>query len=121
MKLERPVIEPDRVVPYLLEEATHGPELWNQQSYLARVLHFDGAAGITDEGIGPLQHFVDAGGSDGVAITVETDGTGDIHPALYIRKNGTTEERLLPSNALHEFATSEHHAELTSALKQLID
>src|SRR5437879_3656787 len=121
VKIERPSVESDRVVPYLLDEATYAPELWNQQSYLVRVLHFDRARGITDEGILPLQHFVDAGGSDGVAITIETDGTGDIHPALYLRKGGSTEEKLLPSNPLNDFSTSEHHAELTSALKPLID
>jgi thioredoxin reductase len=121
VKVERPAIERDRVVPYLLDEATRAPELWNQQSYLARVLQFDRARGITDEGIVPLQHFVDTQGPDAVAITVETDGTGDIHPALYVRREGTTEERILPSNPLHDFATSEHHAELTGALKPLID
>jgi thioredoxin reductase len=121
VKVERPAVQPDRVVPYLLDEATKAPELWNQQSYLARVLQFDRARGITDQGILPLQHFVDAGGPDAVAITVETDGTGDIHPALYIRSEGATEERILPSDPLHDFATSEHHAELTGALKPLID
>jgi len=121
VKVERPFVERDQVVPYLLDEATNAPELWNQQSYLARVLQFDGARGITDEGIVPLQHFVDTAGSDAVAITVETDGTGDIHPALYVRRAGTTEERILSSNPLHDFATSEHHAELTGALKPLID
>jgi len=121
VKIERPSVEPGHVVPYLLDEATNAPELWNQQSYLARVLNVDRARGITDEGMVPLQHFVDAGGSDAVAITVETDGTGDIHPALYIRRDGTTVERVLPPNPLNDFGTSEHHAELTSALKPLID
>ena len=119
--LERPVVAPEDVVPYLLDEATRAPELWNQQSYLARVLQFDRARGITDEGILPLQHFVDSTGPDSVAIAVETDGTGEIHPALYVRREGQTEERLLPPNALLDFATSEHHAELTSALKPLLD
>ncbi|MGZ4203833.1 MAG: NAD(P)-binding domain-containing protein [Actinomycetota bacterium] len=118
---ERPLVERDRVVPYLLDEATHAPELWNQQSYLARVLHVDPGRGITDEGILPLQHFVDAGGPDAVAITMETDGTGEMHPALYVRKDGSTSEHVLPPNALLDFTTSEHHAELTNVLKPLID
>jgi thioredoxin reductase len=121
VKVERPAVEPKDVVSYLLNEATHAPELWNQQSYLARVLIVDRARGITDEGIMPLQHFVDAGGSDAAAIAVETDGAGEIHPALYVRRNGTTEERILPPNPLNDFATSEHHAELTSALKALLE
>jgi hypothetical protein len=32
---DRPVIAPDRLVDFLLEEATMAPELWNQKSYLA--------------------------------------------------------------------------------------
>ncbi len=121
VKIERPSVDRGRVVPYLLDEVTRAPELWNQQSYLARVLNIDRARGITDAGIVPLQHFVDSWGSDAVAITVETDGTGDIHPALYMRRNASTEERMLASNPLNDFSTSEHHAELTSALKPLID
>jgi len=117
----RPVVEKDRVVPYLLDEATRAPELWNQQSYLARALIADPDEGILDEGIVPLAHFVDSPGPDGVAIAVETDAEGDIHPAVYVRRGGSSEEYLLPSNALLDFATSEHHAELTRALKAFID
>jgi hypothetical protein len=119
--IERPVVAPDRVVPYLLDEATRAPELWNQQSYLARALTATPGKGIVDEGIVPLAHFVDSAGPDGVAITVETDGEGDIHPAVYLRRGGDTEEYLLPSNALLDFATSEHHAELSRMIKALID
>ena len=35
-----------------------------------------------------LADFVDSDGPDGVAITVETDDTGDIHPAVYVRRHG---------------------------------
>jgi thioredoxin reductase len=117
---ERGRLDPDRVVPFLLAEADHAPELWNQQSYLARVVSFDPGTGIVDEGIRPLQHFVDTPGKDAVAIAVETDDTGDIHPAAYVRRDGGIEERRLPSDPLHRFDTDEHAAELSLALKGLV-
>lgn len=117
---ERERLDADGVIPFLLAEADRAPELWNQQSYLARVVSFDPDAGIVDEGIQPLQHFVDTAGKDGVAIAVETDDTGDIHPAAYVRRDGGIEERLLPGDPLHRFDTEEHAAELSLALKGLV-
>ena len=116
---ERPVVAPGDVVTYMLAEATRAPELWNQQSYLARVLTV-GDDGIHDEGILPLAHFVDAAGPDGVAMAVETDAEGDIHPAVYIRRGQRVEEHTLASSPLLEFETTEHAAQLTSLLKHFI-
>src|SRR5207249_1659136 len=101
--------------------ASHAPELWNQQSYLARVLIGDPARGILDDGIVPLAHFVDASGSDAVALTIETDASGDIHPAVYVRRQGRVDEHTLPSSPLLDFETTEHHAMLTGLLKGFID
>src|SRR5206468_4220746 len=100
------ILRREDVVARLLSEASHAPEVWNQQSYLARVVGF--GSEITDEGILPLAHFVDVSGPDAVAITVETDGEGDIHPAVYLRRGGKIEEHLLPSDPLLNFETSEH-------------
>jgi thioredoxin reductase len=116
----RGTLAADDVVPFLLAEADRAPELWNQQSYLARVVSFDPAAGIVDEGIHPLQEFVDTPGKDAVAVAVETDDRGDIHPAAYVRRDGGIEERLLPGDPLLRFDTEEHAAELALALKGLI-
>src|SRR3990172_2066420 len=66
----RPALAPRDVVGYLLEEATDAPELWNQKGYLARAVLF-GVDGPYDEGIVPLQAFVDGSGPDGVAIGLE--------------------------------------------------
>src|SRR5205085_522497 len=74
-------IERDRVVAHLLDEVTSSPELRNQQSYLASVVVFDPSTGPVSGGIVPLAHFVDESGPDSVAVVVETDDTGDIHPA----------------------------------------
>jgi hypothetical protein len=118
--IERKRIAPNEVVPLLLDEATRAPELWNQQSYLARVLMLDPNGGMIDEGIVSLAHFVDAAGPDGVAIAVETDAEGDIHPALYIRRGGRVEEHTLASSPMLDFQTAEHVAQLTALLKGLI-
>jgi hypothetical protein len=118
VKVEYPTVAPAEVVPYLLREMSHAPELWNQQAYLARVITFD--AGIVDEGIVPLSHFVDSGGPDAVAATVETNDSGEIRPAVYIRRNGSVDEQVLEGTLLHEFDTDEHRAHLSGLLKPLL-
>jgi thioredoxin reductase len=112
----RPALEGGEVVEYLLREASAAPELWNQQSYLARVVSLSPERGIRDDGIRPLASFVDEDGPDAVAVTVETDAAGDIHPAVYVRRAGRLEEHLLPSDPLLDFATAEHRAALIGAL-----
>jgi hypothetical protein len=110
-------VAPDKLVDRLLEEATRAPELWNQKSYLARSFSLDAGEGIRDEGIVPLADFVDMEGPAAVAIAVETDDTGDIHPAVYIREAGRPAvETLLTSHPLHDFRTSENRALLGSIL-----
>ncbi|CAN5121580.1 NAD(P)-binding domain-containing protein [soil metagenome] len=117
---EQPAVEPSSLVDYLLNEATAAPELWNQKSYLARAVSLDPTQGMRDEGIVPLADFVDMEGSPAVAITVETDDTGDIHPAVYVREAGRPAvETLLGSQALHDFRTVDNRARLASVLKGL--
>ena len=118
--LARPSVPPEDVVAYLAAEATRAPELWNQMSYLARVVTFEPERGIEDAGIQPLAHFVDAGGPDAVAIAVETDDAGDIHPALYVRRTGTVNEHLLPGDPLLRFDTREHRTMIASKLAPLL-
>jgi thioredoxin reductase len=110
-------LDSNEVVTYLLEEATHAPELWNQQSYLARVLTFDPSEGIVDAGILPLQSFVDGAGPDGVAVTIETDPEKDIHPAAYVRRDGKVEEFVMRSHPLNDFMTEDHRMQLEVLLK----
>lgn len=115
---EAPALEPDAVIDNLLQEATHAPELWAQKSYLAQVVETrDG--NVCDMGVWPLQHFVDSDGPDGAAIAIEIDNTGDIHPALYVRRKGTVEEHLLPSTAMNDYRTAEHRDLLKGALGAL--
>jgi thioredoxin reductase len=114
--IERREVAPADAVDYLVTRATGAPDLWNQQSYLARVLEHQDTGGFADMGSVPLAHFVDASGKDAVAITVETDGEGDIHPALYVRRSGTVTEHLLPSAHLHDYRTAEHRSQVASLL-----
>jgi len=112
----RPVLARDAVLPYLLSEASHAPELWHQKSYLSRVVLADPVRGIVDDGIVPLQHFVDSGGPDGVAVAVEADPKGLLYPAVYVRRGNRITEQLLAPDPLLDFETAGHRAELTTAL-----
>lgn len=115
---ERSQLTPERLVEYLLDEATNAPELWNQKSYLARAVSFSAEDGLRDEGIVPLAHFVDEEGPAAVAITVETDDKGSIHPAVYVRKKGRPAiETLLEPHPLHDFRTAHNRRHLSSLLK----
>jgi thioredoxin reductase len=117
----RPAIEAASLVPYLLDEATRAPELWHQKAFLARVVLVSSGYGIRDDGILPLSAFLDGdiGEDDGVAMTVEADGTGAIFPVVYVRKDGNVAEVALPDQPSLEFRTTEHVAALSAALAPL--
>jgi thioredoxin reductase len=111
-------VEPSALVELLLSEATHAPELWNQKSYLARAFSLEPEQGILDQGIVPLAQFVDEEGDAGIAIAVETDESGDIHPAVYMRRTGKPAvETLLSSQPLHDFRTPDNKARLSEILR----
>jgi thioredoxin reductase len=116
---DRPPVAPDDVVELLLAAATRSPELWNQKSYLARALTLDPGEGVRDAGIVPLAEFVDTAGPAAVAIAVETDDGGSIHPAVYLREaNRPAVETLLDPHPLHDFRTTENRARLHGLLKE---
>ena len=116
----RPALDPAGLVSYLLEELSTAPELWHQKSYLARAISRDPDGTLRDEGIVSLADHVDAGGPDGVAVTVETDDVGDIHPAIYVRRRGRVDsDARLPSTPLHDYRTPEHRAALADLLGDL--
>ena len=114
----RTEIKPDALVELLLTEATFAPELWNQKSYLARAFSLDPAQGILDQGVVPLAQFVDEEDTAAVAIAVETDDTGDIHPAVYVREQGRpAAETLLSSHPLHDFRSADNRNRLFHLLR----
>jgi hypothetical protein len=119
MELPRPALEPDAVVPFLLEQLTLAPELWNQRSYLAQVASVSDD-GWHDEGIWPLADFIDADGPDAVAVTLEPNTDASIYPAAYLRVRGVVEEHLLDPDALNEYRGSPHREQLGAILAPLM-
>jgi hypothetical protein len=110
VKVERPVVPRDQVVSYLLSELAHAPELWIQKGYLTRVLTVGDE--VRDEGIVPLEHFVDESGPDAVAIAVEMDSAARIYPGVYVRSGGRVVEHVLPPHPTHVFDTDAYSREL---------
>ena len=117
---ERHPLHRDEVVPYLLRELAHAPELWTQKGYLARVVDVDGADGIRDEGIVPLADFVDRDGGGACAVAVEYDATGTIIPVVYVRGDRRLVEHALSPHPLHTFDTDEHRRQLAECLAPLL-
>jgi thioredoxin reductase len=113
----RPEVRPGDVVDLLLTAASTAPELWHQKSYLARALSRDPDGRVRDEGIVSLADYVDAEGPDGVAVTVETDDRGDIHPAVYVRRRGRVDgDAVLDASPMHDYRTAVHHSQLRSLI-----
>ena len=56
---ERPPLAAEDIVPFLLREATHAPELWHQKAYLSRVISLTHEGEFRDEGILPVVHALD--------------------------------------------------------------
>jgi hypothetical protein len=120
IRLARRPLEVDEVVPYLLEELAHAPELWTQKGYLARVVGVDEADGFRDEGIVPLADFVDREGGDACAVAVEYDADGTIIPVVYVRRGGRLVEHHLPRHPLHAFHTDEHRQQVAACVAPLM-
>jgi thioredoxin reductase len=114
--IDRPAVDQDDIVPYLLREATWAPELWHQKAYLARVISLQDEDGFRDEGILPVVHALDGMAEDVMCMTVEADGTGAIYPVVYVRHDGRLAETALPGHPLLDFETPAHHAALREAL-----
>ena len=104
--VERPSIPVDDVVAFAARELADCPELWHQKGYLARIITVDADTGIVDGGVQPLTHWLDAG-TDGIALTLEADGSGAIYPALFARRGGTLTERTLDPDPLLRYDTAE--------------
>jgi thioredoxin reductase len=117
--VHRAAIANGDVLPFCLDELQRAPELWHQRAYLARIVTVDADEGIRDGGIVPLVTFLDGAGPDGIALTIEADGTGAIYPAVYLRADGRVEEHLLPVHPLLDFRTSEHREQLAAILGRL--
>jgi thioredoxin reductase len=116
---ERARVGSGELVDYLLRELSVAPELWVQKGYLARVLTVDGGA-FADDGIEPVSHFLDAGGADAVAITIEVEPEGTIVPTVYTRSRTGVAEHELPPHPLHNYEGPAYRRELTARLGKLL-
>jgi thioredoxin reductase len=112
---ERPRRPVEDVVSFLAAELAGAPELWAQKGYLARVVGLDGPF---DDGIQPLEHFVDAAGPDAVAVTIEMDAEGEIFPGVYLRRDGRIREVELDPHPLNAFDSAPYRHELSTLLNR---
>ena len=120
LETARREIAPGDLLGDLLGELTRGPELWHQRSYLARVISVDGQGRAWDEGIQPLAHVLDAGPPDSIVVTLESDGSGAVYPAVYVRIAGRTEERLFDPHPLLDYEGAEYRTAMADALGRLL-
>ena len=102
---------PEAAASLLSSELARAPELWMQKGYLARVLSLDGDR-ARDEGILPLEHFVDSTDGDAVAATIEVDAGGNVYPVVYVRRGGRVKETSLEPHPLRAFDAPSYRQEL---------
>jgi thioredoxin reductase len=112
---ERPLVSREALVALLGRELAEGPELWLQKGYLARAATLEGEA-ARDEGIVPLEHFLDGSSADGIAVTVEVDARGSIRPVAFVRRAGRLRERTLDPHPLHAFDGAGYRNEIEALL-----
>jgi thioredoxin reductase len=117
--VERPRVEPAQVAPYVVDELNRAPELVLQKGYLARVLSVDENEGIRDQGVLPLEVFVD-GSHDGVAATLEFDAEETIGPVVYVRDHGVLHETALPAHPLRRYDDPVYRETLEALLRPLV-
>ena len=118
--LSRPPVAPADLVSIIATELAEAPELWHQRAYLARIFTIDPDAGPVDDGVQPLTHFLDAEGSDAIAVTLEADGTGAIYPVLYTRSGGEIRERMLEPDPLLRYDGPEALAAIADVVRAVV-
>jgi len=122
VSLPRPVLAADGLVDYIATELTEAPELWHQKGYLARAVTRDPALGLglVDDGVQPLTHLLDDHAADGVAFTLEADGSGAIYPVLYVQVDGRRTEVTVDPDPLLRYDTPAARAAIASAVAPLL-
>jgi len=71
----------------------------------------DPRRGIRDDGIVPLEHFLDDP-TDGIAVTLELDFESAIHPVVYVRRSGHVRDVALEPNLARSYQSARYHQEL---------
>jgi hypothetical protein len=116
---ERPLLERPAVVPLILHELSSAPELWIQKNFLARVVTFSDQ-GIRDEGIVPLEHFLDTGGEDAVAAAIEMNERAVLHPTVYVRRSNRIAEHELEPHPVHAYGGHLYAQEVEALIDPLL-
>jgi thioredoxin reductase len=111
-------LDTGELLPFMLDELARAPELWHQRAYLARVVELDRATGSADRGILPLSHFLDTGGPDAIALTIEANAEGAIYPVVYGRRAGRVTEHALPGDDLLVFDRPEQRRALAGVVRE---
>ena len=117
---DRPTVAPKDLVTTIAGELAEAPELWHQRAYLTRVFTVDPADGLVDDGVQPLTHFLDDGGPNAIAVTLEADGTGAIFPVLYTRIRGEIRERAMVADPLLRYDGPDARREITAIVGEAI-
>ena len=115
----RPRIPPGELVPFLIRELAHAPELWLQKGYLCRIVN-RAADGLRDDGILPLQIFVDEPGPDAVAAAIEMAADGTIYPSIYVRLRNRVEEHMLDAHPLRSHESDEYRRAVSALVEPLL-
>jgi thioredoxin reductase len=115
----RPAVAPEELVPLLLRELDRAPELWIQKGYLCRIVNLLDA-GLHDDGILPLQVFVDELGPDAVAVAIEMAADGTIYPSVYVRVDNEVEEHPLDPHPLHAYETGDYAKVVSQLVRPLL-
>ncbi|HEU4673886.1 MAG TPA: NAD(P)-binding domain-containing protein [Candidatus Limnocylindrales bacterium] len=116
---DRRPIETASVARFLGDEISGAPELFHQRSYLCRVVELDPSSGPHDAGVVPLTAFLDEGGPDAVAVTLEADGSAAIYPVVYVRRGGRTTEHDLDPDPLLDFRAPGYATALGGIVREL--
>jgi thioredoxin reductase len=116
----RPAVAAADLVSIIATELAEAPELWHQRAYLARVFTADPEAGLVDDGVQPLTHYLDATGPDAVAVTLEADGTGAIYPVLYTRTGGDSHERMLQPDPLLRYDGPDARRAISQIVREVV-
>lgn len=113
-------VGPADLAALLLDEASEGPELWHQRGYLARVVTASADGAFHDRGVIPLTVFLDGDiDADGIALTMEMDGTGAVFPVLYVRRGGSVMEHVLPPSDFADYGSLDHRKATEAAIESL--
>jgi thioredoxin reductase len=119
IRYERPLVAPEDIVEFIIRELRDAPDLFHQRGYLARVATVDPSGGWRDQGVEPLAHALDAGGADGLIVTLEADGSGAIFPVIYMRAGGASEEVALEPDLLLRYDTLEIRRAVVSVAERI--